>query len=527
MSMMNKIKLIMKPDGLYYGNKYIADFSVEVIKRIRYETITGDLLRKEYILKAVFPDGSYTSEITVSNIENVKYSDYWDRCIEKKCSSEQKKYLVIHMQEQMVNMQWEIRIELDHTGWYQQGVYVFDKNKVISSDSGVTYIPKGELPVYGIGKVAEEKTMIDYINRWCHFYPTVTDVLFAYRCLSILKPLFCVEKGIKLDMVCDLIGRSGSFKTTLSEIMLSDTKAEIKLISAKFRDIEKSLYHYQGGFVILDDYKKVNQDHARKKMLDILDLLTRVADHQNTAMVAITSEFLTGDFSFQDRLIQINVEKVRNEYTDEQIRELTFFQENKYIIDYFWYDFAKCIYMNVERVNSFIEKQVALLNRKTQFRIERNIHLLEIAYEIYSELYDVKNAYAYYDITQSLRSLEERQKNHMMIVNILEYEQDWVMLFYLAFNNGYLDINNDSFMYDKHGHVCIQRRVLENGMTKFLQTPCCIDKMLDDFEEKGILFQDSSKDRTLKRNGRRYYVIDFNKILNYKKNMAEIYNKAV
>lgn len=529
--MMRRGKMTM--NGFYWDDELIAPYHFVLETFLKVVDNKGEIVRKEYVLKAEFRKGVFTDCITVSDYKKIRGSDYWDQCVDADIGRKEINKLITDIQEQLAEKieqkDWVEVIEFNKPGLFSvRGKYVYVKpNGVIiqSPDDYQRYLSFTNNSVQycdSVDLVQIEK----YLTMLIKFYPGVTDVLLLYIVLAHLKPVF-IMMGVPVDAILALVGTSGSFKTTLANIGVCDD-ARFKFMTVKPSQLEKQLLLNTGSCVLVDDYKNAKQKYVRDRLVDVFDVLARIADSKKNAMVITTGEFLEGDFSFQDRLYQVFVRKTKREYTDEELNSLSELSRHRKLFEQFIINIEEIVYSDIPKVSEIIAKnKIRLHNNESGLRIDRNIGLLEIVLEILCELYpEGVFCEQKQEIMMSLKRLYEFQVKRMNRVYALEQDADWTLVFYEAYDHkffpeSFVQSENQQILR-KDGFLYITPLALEEGLNRWLNTRVDSQLVVKDFEKKQILLRDKTKDFTVKlKNGIRYYRIDMARLKLYYDNCCK------
>ena len=509
----------MEEDGFYINDRYIASFRLRAMDILCYETLDKKPYKKLYQIQAEFSDGNVSEPIWVKDYRKMQFSDYWENCIDIDLNVSNRKLLLKDLQNQISQKGCRKIIELNHTGLYRRNpvLYVYSKEVVVSNDITITYATTEDVPSLGIKVEKPEEDPHEIAKQFCQLLPSVTNILFLYRALSILKPVL-TQNHIKVDTLLGVIGRRGTLKTTLSDLIIPN-EGSLKIMTARRKEVENLLNKYQGGCVRLDDYKYANQSYMKNRMLDIFEMIARTSDAENTAMVVTTGEFIEGDFSMQDRMIQLYVDKTKNHYGGEILERLLYIQNRKMYLDMFWCDFAKKAYYNLDKVEEIIQREKThLIRNESAYRIDRNIELLKMVYKIYFMLYE-ENQSLKMQFDKALEVLYKNQVKHMNLVRFSEAEKDWSRLVYEAWDKD-LFPEVVSYLQEKQtvkedGKLYLTVLSLKMGMKRLLYTEGNVKEIVNDLAEKQLLYRDNSNDYTVKRKGKRYYAINMYCLKNY------------
>lgn len=513
---MSNIKYYMKHDGLYVEETYIANFRISPVSKIKKVDLNGTVIDVQYELQAIFPDGTKGNTVFVKDYKKINYSAIWEQCIDATLSTKQKRMLLEDIQINLQNIKWTEITVLTTNGLVHENpcVFVYDKNHIIQSDKTISYELDGDMPVLKI-KEANKEAIISYINKLVTFYPGVTDVLLMVHLLAQLKPLLN-SMGETVDCMASLIGKSRNLKTTYADILVVNNPEQmLKFTVDTAKKAQKISYKYKGHCICVDDYHHVNQKYLKDKQNDMLDFLARNANKSDSAFVVTTGEYIEGIVSLQDRLIQIKIDKCKEDFNKEQLMLLNYLQKNKYILHYFYYDFSEKVYSDINYTKKIIEDNIRqkLYINYTGYRIDRNAGLLKIAAKVFKGLYpDYLSGDIFCNIINSINDIIKNQAIHMNRIAELEYNKDWAVIIYNAIDKEYvpeqLDYSGIKQMFsDNKDILYVTPLALEIGLKEYLECDINVEQAIKYLYGKQLLYTDNSAALTVKRNGIRYYAI--------------------
>ena len=200
--MVKKKNFQMKSDGFYCDDEFVSNFRIKILEKHCWTEFDDATQHREFKIRAEFPDGTVTDPVIVKDYKKMDFSFYWDQCIDAGLSIRCRKLLIEDIQYQLSGLTWREEVRLRHCGLYRLDpvLYVYSDGEIIQDAKDIKkYVTTEDVPSFSIKQVQAEVVQ-DYIYEWCSFLPGVTDVLFLYRGLSILKPIF-VRCGIKMDML--------------------------------------------------------------------------------------------------------------------------------------------------------------------------------------------------------------------------------------------------------------------------------------------------------------------------------------
>lgn len=207
--------------------------------------------------------------------------------------------------------------------------------------------------------------------------------LFLFTHMGVMSTLFD-RAGFPLKFVLGVVGVTNSRKTSLVLALSQIYGREKFLADAEFATatrcgIEKTLSTYKDGVVIIDDFKPGIHNGQQNELNRKLDELVRMngdrvpkkrmtdflADGENKYFpigggCVLTMELVTGVTSSITRMFLTELGK-----DDVQNDQLSFFQENRWVLDTHLYDFILWV------TSHFVEVINYLSNRIPQLRSER------------------------------------------------------------------------------------------------------------------------------------------------------------
>lgn len=244
-------------------------------------------------------------------------------------------------------------------------------------------------------------------TRMIHVTKNATALeVFLFTHMSILSTLFD-RAGFPLKFVLGIVGVTNSRKTSLVLALSQVFGREKFLADAEFATatrcgIEKTLSTYKDGVVIIDDFKpgiNVGQQNELNRKLDELVRMygDRVPKKRMTDFMSdgenkyfpigggcvLTMELVTGVTSSITRmfLTELGQDDVQND-------RLSFFQENKWILDTHLYDFICWVTENFCGIINYLQNRIPQLRAERLFSVgrydEMRSHFL-VTTEIFSQ----------------------------------------------------------------------------------------------------------------------------------------------
>lgn len=227
-------------------------------------------------------------------------------------------------------------------------------------------------------------------TRMIHVTKNLTALeLFLFTHMTILSTLF-EKAGFPLKFVFGIVGVTNSRKTSLV-LALSQIFDREKLVAdAEFATatrcgIEKTLSTFKDGVVIIDDFKpgiNVGQQNELNRKLDELVRMygDRVPKKRMTDFMSdgekkyfpigggcvLTMELVTGVTSSITRmfLTELGQDDVQND-------QLSFYQENRWVLNTHLYDFVLWVTDHFEKVVNYVSNRIPQLRSERLYTVGR------------------------------------------------------------------------------------------------------------------------------------------------------------
>ena len=212
-------------------------------------------------------------------------------------------------------------------------------------------------------------------------------LLFTHMC--VMSTLF-ERAGFPIKFVLGVVGVTNSRKTSLVLALSQIFGREKFLADAEFATatrcgIEKTLSTYKDGVVIIDDFKPGIHNGQQNELNRKLDELVRMsgdrvpkkrmtdflADGDNkffpiSGGCVLTMELVTGVTSSITRMFLTELGK-----DDVQNDQLSFFQENRWVLDTHLYDFIMWLTNHFEEVINYLKNRIPQLRSERLYTIGR------------------------------------------------------------------------------------------------------------------------------------------------------------
>lgn len=480
---MSKFQFVLN-EGLYYGKRKVADFDNKIAKIIQIENIqSGQSISKTiYEIAVTTKEGNILPAATVSNLSNIRYFETWSEIQDADLTKRQRKLLECRLQETATNAISEKQLICDRSGFIEvNGQRLLIAGKSCIGDSKIKIDLNGNLKHYEWRNAnIMASTHAHTLKLLLNVSPKCSELLTAALLCAVAKPFF-KEAGVPVQFCINLYGKSGTYKTSLLKA-ITDILTKPELLWGSFSNdskkqiLEKIKQAY--GFVfILDDYHPTACTYEKQKQLAIKDAVARQLDcDYETAFVAMTSEFLDGCFSLQDRLLQLEIQPV-------DLNLLSELKEMNSQIACFVVEFLKVLVANVDDVLQYIRKRFEdrnLERHEVSARLNRNGEFLKIASELCSRylLGDEKTFTT--KVEAALEFQKEIQSKHLKSIKRFESVDDFVKATYEVLNSEIYEVctangveyqcHNNQIYIKLPGILYVTKNALRYGMRLYYGT---------------------------------------------------------
>lgn len=489
-------------DGeLYYGKDLVATFIPEIkcIDVLKNQVTNKFSYRYHISIKKEMPE----HEKVFDSLKDIPFHEYWKDCAgTEMISAKQKKLL---------------------------NEYLLQCVKTA---------PRNEIPCFGcigdfdnINDTIEWSELADYLIELLSIKKGEGEILLLAKLAAILKPLF-EEMGSPMDFYFMIYGKSGIGKTTLAKLFFCQDQGQSRSFKLDNQtSLKEALKKYQGDTILVDDYHPEASDYGRKKQSSLKDLISRMANSTGTAMAVVTAEFREGTFSTQDREVQIEISNTQIQWKA--------FDDCKYKTDLYkmlLYRICCEIYKNKEAIQTKITDRE---NETGEFRISHNVNILKIVVDIMFYIFEKMPLWEFLKKRMSaqifakehfyhlLDELEAKQKRAMELVRQNGCGIDWIKCFHdMAYENKIFcrvpidDMNKNGSdgnrIYLDGDKMYVSEITLINGVKmyfsyseeKMAEAREMTRKLINSLKSDKILLNDASGSNTKKKKGKRFYVVD-------------------
>lgn len=372
-----------------------------------------------------------------------------------------------------------------------------------------------------------EKEIIEQAQNFISFMPGVTEILFYYVLLPIVKPYLMSQK-IYPNFMLAVIGPSGHLKTTLVRLYALWLQQE-ELQEILFYDIDRAsklenrIKDLHGINLIIDDMHEVSTNYRKHKQVDVLDYLTRHCDSKKyIANIIVTGEMIPANtiFSSRDRMFQIRIPKKKSEELNELKSKIRKLPENFMVqlSDEFFYNLKENEINVKEDICHFYDDYNVPREFDGTTRLTAHMKCLQIVEFLYRKYFCNGNETASMrkQFEEALQKQAVRYNKELNEQMRKEEQIDYVEVVYcmLSSKNVYLHMEE---IYDRYeptgknfslhnGKFYITRTALQFGLLKYLNRTVSMKKVSDALHDAGVIEEDYNT-RTKKFHNVRHYVI--------------------
>lgn len=518
----------VKGKGLYEKDVLISEFDVKVIKIICYRTIdqSGNISENtEYVISAITQDGDELPFKCVKNLRMISYFELWPQIPDAGLTNKERRALEVRLQMTAATANTEYKIILNEPGIYELekhhhvyavgDVTVSEANSEVNSENIVLDMPQ-----------IRWKTELDYsydiekcMNNYISVSPRCSEIICFGILLGAIKPFF-IATGINPQICINLYGDSGKYKSSIVKAMLLAKPKETlvgSLINDKKRDILKRIKSTYGSTFLLDDYHPASTGYDKERQLSLIDAAVRfIETDPYSACTIITSEFLGGCYSMQDRILQVQVQ-------DTNLNILSDIQQNGDGLLYVASKFVEALMENYDEVVKNISTYAFNLRQKRKngsMRAVQNADMLRIVAILFEKYMCKEDTTLVFQekLNCALDFQLQKQQEHMERIKKSgnTEEDDIINAIYTIIRRGdyiicsemgpaYEMQRNQIFLKDNNRYY-ITKVALAYGLEKYLKQKVDIRKIVKILSDNDLLSEDGDA-KTKKFNGVRHLCI--------------------
>lgn len=484
--------------GLMYKENIICNFDVKVDYRV-VDIVNSSVTHSNVVgyVIAVTIASTYTDELRVNrefvvDYKKCEWASLFPGCIDACMTDKDKKYLNTYIQYQLCDC--PITYYITNTGFYPGIGYVIDSKTLIPMNTTgvakIEYIPAENIPKYNELTELSEGECINYFKRLMEWNENMVPISLWWF-LSIIKPILYIE-GCKLSGILGVIGGSGSLKTSITRIF---AETESKFINLNKGLCSKLLSQYRHSIILVDDYKDNPQKHVRDRFKTVNEYLIRSQDNCDAPLVITTGEMLDGDYSTQDRVIQLHLDKKRSDYNEDELRELKWLQDNAHYMKAFRRILIKKIYGNENMFNlvrNYIKRNKECLLSTTKFRISELCSYLRLASDIFNNIFK-ENIIADISI---LERINAKQKKYMQLLSkYIEGDYSYIISWLYCNNRIKVEdtLKQQTSVGYHNGNLCIEKDALIYIFESFLTTRVNYKAVINHLRFNKLIICDNSR----------------------------------
>lgn len=524
--------------GLMAEDKYVVDFDVKVNRIFHYMDDNGNEKKCiEYELVAKTFDGTELPPRRVKKLNNLSYFSLWTEIMDADLSRWQKSMILLRLQ---TSCKVAEQIKVYHIT--QNGYQILDNKYPIFVMGDLTYFNEKQNIWLDIDRKVEQMKwkhkakMIDkeyIIGKEADYLmvsPKSSEIIFASVLLSAIKFLF-IEAGFNPAVCINLYGKTGSYKTALTQAMMymeNPSYFMCSLVNDQKKMAVKKVQECYGFPFVLEDYHAGATGYDYKRQISMMDAVVRhIESNPQSAVVFITSEFLDGVESLQARTFQVEAQNV-----DLQI--LTRIQSEQ-MMAYIIRNFMDKLMANKKEAVSTIQMQYKHFSKHGEkaMRIEESIIFLKITAILYEKYVDKEGQLNFTSkLNEALEFQKEKQKVHLEQINLSE--EDRVVLFinkliedkdlYKEYNyeKRQLYTGKQDERYVNNGYMFFSRDALAYGLNKYGCVGLNIRKIVSVLAKLNLLNEDGAGTHTTKAQSVRGYAISLLRLKEYNDSLSDI-----
>lgn len=528
--------------GLQYGKTKVADFNLKIKRKNKTVHLPTGQISIEYLIEA--ERNEKKQEFYTNTLNPTSWFAYSSICTDAAISLKQKKLLHLYLQTQIQNIEEEEVIELDGMGLFSYNdTAIFCTGEEVFAENKMNIPIKINAEISKMARTYIKKTyrieLVDELMKILTLQNGISDVLFYVGMLGCMKPILN-KAGYPVKFVTNIYGKSGSRKTTLAKLFgLMDAKIEfpLKFIcgfnQVRKSKIQKDLKNLSGNNLLIDDFHPRESAYASSHQIEMMDFIVRQVElYPDSANVIITSEFLEGKYSLQDRQLQIYMPKCEN------TESLTEIQQKPWVLPQVQRYFMQRVMENYKDVLEIIKKwRNNVKIEKISIRSGEYIDILLLVEEIFCTYFWEKEELGVYrekiNLKNSLNKVMSNQERHFG--TFARGYEDWTLTVAEMLVAKQLKICTSKKEFKKEDEtvllddkkIYITRNDLDFGLRKYLnKSKVNITKVVKDLHDKEILDEyDNGNEYMKKINGFRCYIICMPKLIEYATRSSAFYDQ--
>lgn len=302
-------------NGLFYGDRQIADFNLRIIDKVIPLDPSGVKGRTSYLVEASYMDGRTKRSEWTNALKRMDLFELFE-IDDSFLSAEQKKVILSKLMQEAGILQK--RFVVDSREGLQktvQGVpvFVFGEYTVCCGELPEKYEIATQHSLKPILSV-DEKELLRLCESYINLLPGTSEILFFGVLSAVVKP-FCSILDMQCGLVISLVAPPGHLKTTLARayatwLVQRDEQETSFCAPQRNKAILENIDHLFGQNFLIDDLHKMSNSNEEKRQEQRLDTVCRHVDAKtDCANVILTGETLEkmGIFSCLDRIFQVRM----------------------------------------------------------------------------------------------------------------------------------------------------------------------------------------------------------------------------
>ena len=500
-----------KDEGLFADGRIIADFDVVTNKRIAeyyYGKEEQEKKSLSYEIQAVTSNGTRLQMYQVRDFSKLNYFNMWSEINDAELSKSVRRLLKSRLQQTAKYANQIVKVHFNAPNIYklQSGVKAYvvgdkfvssiDQNSFIIADtpyrSRMRWLTDNKLNL----------TIHDKLGSYIKAAPGCSEIICYSVLFSAIKPFF-VDAGINPCFAINVYGESGTYKTSIVKAMsyfIEDTgEVTGSIINDRKNSIFQKLKQAYGMTFVLDDFHPTELGYEKKRQLSLMDSVTRfIESNPKTALVIMTSEFLEGCFSFQDRVLQIKM-------TETSLEHLSNIQSSTTFLSDIAIMFVKSLISHYDQVMKDIQSDYLEMNKEIKggYRTRRHAVFIKITAKLFAK-YMCKGDYneCYYNqLVSALSKQVEIQEKRLKILKEVQSNIDYVQLFRKLIDseiysicsdidNSYRATSNQIYFKDNIA-IYVTKSALRYGINKYLGANAIeVASIIKALHENDLLLED-------------------------------------
>lgn len=514
-------RLVAADDGMYLNDDKILDFVPKVIAVTEIQA--GNEVRTQYDIE-IDIQGKSVSRVTVQDL----YVKSWYRlsryCPDAGITDKIRKMLERYLQEQAAQLPAIRTINVTKRGWNRiDGSYVYchDDTIICGQMDSIHLESPGHNIIYiesFAPDIADSRAVLEKIEETAK---GTSWILYIVSFCDILKEPFR-RAGYPIEFITNVYGYSGSGKTSLVKMLCSPSQ----IFSFRSQDRRDTLLRkakgYGGHTVLFDDFHPAESKADSDRQRGIKDSLVRMVEEVTDAPnIIISSEYLDGHLSLQDREIQIFLDRNMDwDILDELAKDQDHLEKIRIM---FYVQIVRHVDDVITDIRKFCKDADSVRSERASYRNARYFdHIRCVDYLFHRYFIRPYGINLQCDIDASLNMHMEEQERHMGILARLDWARSYLPIIYdmllHASDFGLEQVmdwqefipDSKSYHVNKEGHVSISKKALQRGLMRFLRvSDLPMKKIVREMVDADVIIPyDQGSEYTQKHKGKRYYKID-------------------